>query len=102
VTGDRTTPTPIPAVAIKELIRGQLGFDGPEVTDAPDMGGFGGAAARASPRGRSRPSPLWAGSLDVMEALSAALFGEGSFPGRLPAAVPGMYPVGHAWGADSE
>jgi beta-N-acetylhexosaminidase len=37
-----------------------------------------------------------------MEALSAALFGKGSFPGRLPAAVPGMYPVGHAWGAESQ
>jgi beta-N-acetylhexosaminidase len=36
-----------------------------------------------------------------MEALAAALFGEGSFPGRLPAAVPGIYPVGHAWAGAS-
>jgi beta-N-acetylhexosaminidase len=36
-----------------------------------------------------------------MEALAAALFGDGSFPGRLPAAVPGIYPVGHAWAAES-
>ena len=44
VTGDRTTPTSISAVAIKDLIRGQLGFDGLVVTDALDMGAFGGAA----------------------------------------------------------
>jgi beta-N-acetylhexosaminidase len=30
-----------------------------------------------------------------MEALAAALFGEEPFLGRLPAAVPGLYPVGH-------
>ncbi|MGH8959583.1 MAG: glycoside hydrolase family 3 protein [Acidimicrobiia bacterium] len=45
VTGDRETPTSISEVAIKELIRGRLGFDGVIVTDALDMGGFGGAAA---------------------------------------------------------
>ncbi|HEY3428098.1 MAG TPA: glycoside hydrolase family 3 N-terminal domain-containing protein, partial [Acidimicrobiia bacterium] len=44
VTGDRTTPTSISPVAIKELIRSQLRFDGLVVTDALDMGGFGGAA----------------------------------------------------------
>ena len=44
VIGDRTTPTSISPVAIKELIRGRLGFDGLVVTDALDMGGFGRAA----------------------------------------------------------
>jgi beta-N-acetylhexosaminidase len=43
VIGDRTTPTSISEVAIKELIRGRLGFEGLIVTDALDMGGFGGA-----------------------------------------------------------
>ncbi|MGH8923769.1 MAG: hypothetical protein ACRDWA_03860 [Acidimicrobiia bacterium] len=36
-----------------------------------------------------------------MEALAAALFGEVSFPGRLPAAVPGLYPVGHGLAGSS-
>ena len=30
-----------------------------------------------------------------LEALAAALFGETGFPGRLPAPIPGLYPVGH-------
>jgi beta-N-acetylhexosaminidase len=30
-----------------------------------------------------------------LEALGAALFGRAGFPGRLPAAVPGLYPTGH-------
>jgi beta-N-acetylhexosaminidase len=30
-----------------------------------------------------------------LEALGAALFGGAGFPGRLPAAVPGLYPTGH-------
>jgi hypothetical protein len=30
-----------------------------------------------------------------MEALAAALFGDAPMVGRLPAAVPGLYPVGH-------
>ncbi len=29
------------------------------------------------------------------EAVAAALFGETGFPGRLPAPIPGLYPVGH-------
>jgi beta-N-acetylhexosaminidase len=44
VIGDRTTPTSISEVAIKELIRGRLGYEGVIVTDALDMGGFGSAA----------------------------------------------------------
>ena len=30
-----------------------------------------------------------------LEALADALFGMASFPGRLPVAIPGMYPIGH-------
>jgi beta-N-acetylhexosaminidase len=30
-----------------------------------------------------------------MTALAGALFGFGSFPGRLPAPIPGLYPTGH-------
>ncbi len=30
-----------------------------------------------------------------MTALAGALFGSGSFPGRLPAPIPGLYPTGH-------
>jgi beta-N-acetylhexosaminidase len=30
-----------------------------------------------------------------LEALGAALFGRAGFPGRLPAAVPGLHPTGH-------
>jgi beta-N-acetylhexosaminidase len=30
-----------------------------------------------------------------LEALGAALFGRAGFPGRLPAAIPGMHPTGH-------
>ena len=44
VIGDRTTPTSISEVAIQELVRRHLGFDGVIVTDALDMGGFGHAA----------------------------------------------------------
>ncbi|HEY7582539.1 MAG TPA: glycoside hydrolase family 3 N-terminal domain-containing protein [Acidimicrobiia bacterium] len=44
VIGDRTTPTSISEAAIKELIRGRLGFEGVIVTDALDMGGFGSAS----------------------------------------------------------
>ncbi|HJU50752.1 MAG TPA: glycoside hydrolase family 3 N-terminal domain-containing protein [Acidimicrobiia bacterium] len=44
VIGDRTTPTSISEVAIKELIRGLLGFEGVIITDALDMGGFGSAS----------------------------------------------------------
>ena len=44
VIGDRTTPTSISPVAIKEVIRGVLGFEGVIVTDALDMGGFGPAS----------------------------------------------------------
>jgi beta-N-acetylhexosaminidase len=34
-----------------------------------------------------------------LEALADALFGLAPFPGRLPVAIPGMYPIGH--GGDS-
>jgi beta-N-acetylhexosaminidase len=30
-----------------------------------------------------------------MNALSSALFGQSGFPGRLPAAIPDLYPTGH-------
>ena len=30
-----------------------------------------------------------------LDALASALFGLGSFPGRLPAPIPGLYPTGH-------
>jgi beta-N-acetylhexosaminidase len=30
-----------------------------------------------------------------LEALGAALFGKAGFPGRLPAAIPGLHPTGH-------
>jgi beta-N-acetylhexosaminidase len=30
-----------------------------------------------------------------LEALGAALFGRVGFPGRLPAAIPGLHPTGH-------
>ena len=30
-----------------------------------------------------------------LDALAAAVFGDAGFPGRLPAAVPGLYPTGH-------
>jgi beta-N-acetylhexosaminidase len=30
-----------------------------------------------------------------MKALAAALFGETGFPGRLPVAIPNLYPTGH-------
>ena len=53
VIGDRTTPTSISQVAIKELIRGLLGFEGVIVTDALDMGGF---------RAASTDLPLAAGA----------------------------------------
>ncbi len=33
-----------------------------------------------------------------LDALAAALFGDAGFPGRLPAAVPGLYPTGHRGG----
>lgn len=53
VIGDRTTPTSISEVAIKQLIRGLLGFEGVIVTDALDMGGF---------RSASTELPLAAGA----------------------------------------
>jgi beta-N-acetylhexosaminidase len=31
----------------------------------------------------------------ALEALAAALWGEGACPGRLPVGIPGLYPVGH-------
>ena len=31
----------------------------------------------------------------ALEALAAALWGEHACPGRLPVAIPGLYPVGH-------
>ena len=30
-----------------------------------------------------------------LEALGAGLFGRAGFPGRLPAAIPGLHPTGH-------
>jgi beta-N-acetylhexosaminidase len=43
IIGDRTTPTSLSSVVMNDLIRGRLGFSGVIVTDALDMGAFGGA-----------------------------------------------------------
>ena len=47
IVGDRTTPTSVSSTAIRGLIRKELGFAGVIVTDALDMGGFGGYPAEA-------------------------------------------------------
>ena len=47
ITGDRTTPTSLSPGVMDDLIRGRLGFPGLILTDALDMGGFGGADPNA-------------------------------------------------------
>ncbi len=37
----------------------------------------------------------YSGHEPSVRALADALFGRGDFPGRLPAAIPGLYPTGH-------
>ena len=51
-----------------------------------DLAAYPASRVHASSYGLLRPS---------LEALGAALFGRAGFPGRLPAAVPGLYPTGH-------
>jgi beta-N-acetylhexosaminidase len=51
-----------------------------------DLAAYPASRVHASSYGILQPS---------LEALGAALFGKSGFPGRLPAAVPGLYPTGH-------
>jgi len=51
-----------------------------------DLAAYPASRVHASSYGILHPS---------LEALGAALFGKTGFPGRLPAAVPGLYPTGH-------
>ena len=51
-----------------------------------DLAAYPASRVHASSYGILHPS---------LEALGAALFGKAGFPGRLPAAVPGLYPTGH-------
>lgn len=53
VTGERTLPTSVSRDAMEGVIRTHLGFSGPIVTDALDMGGFA---------GREPDAPLGAGA----------------------------------------
>lgn len=53
VTGSRDIPTSVSREVMDDLIRGRLGFEGLIVTDALDMGGFG---------GRDPDAPLGAGA----------------------------------------
>jgi beta-N-acetylhexosaminidase len=50
-----------------------------------DLAAYPASRVHASSYGLLRPS---------LEALGAALFGRAGFPGRLPAAIPGLYPTG--------
>jgi beta-N-acetylhexosaminidase len=51
-----------------------------------DLAAYPASRVHASSYGILHPS---------LEALGAALFGKAGFPGRLPAAVPGLFPTGH-------
>ena len=51
-----------------------------------DLAAYPASRVHASSYGLLRPS---------LEALGAALFGRAGFPGRLPAAIPGLHPTGH-------
>jgi beta-N-acetylhexosaminidase len=51
-----------------------------------DLAAYPSSRVHASSYGILQPS---------LEALGAALFGKAGFPGRLPAAVPGLHPTGH-------
>lgn len=53
VTGERNLPTSVSPKVMEDVIRGRLGFEGVIVTDALDMGGFG---------GREPDAPLGAGA----------------------------------------
>jgi beta-N-acetylhexosaminidase len=72
------------------LVAGLLELGVPVVTvalRAPfDLAGYPRAATYVCSYGVLEPS---------MEALAAALFGRIPFRGRLPAAIPGLYPTGH-------
>ena len=54
-----------------------------------DLAGYPEATTHVCTYGRQRPS---------MDALAAALFGRIPFRGRLPVAIPGLYPTGHRVG----
>ena len=75
------------------LVRAALGTGVPVVTVALrtpfDLAEYPGAATHACTYGRHRPS---------IDAIAAALFGRIPFPGRLPAAIPGLFPTGHGLG----
>jgi beta-N-acetylhexosaminidase len=51
-----------------------------------DLAAYPSSRVHVSAYGLLRPS---------LAALGAALFGSVGFPGRLPAAIPSMYPTGH-------
>jgi beta-N-acetylhexosaminidase len=44
ITGDRSLPTSASELVMRDLLRGELGFEGVIITDALDMGGFAGVA----------------------------------------------------------
>jgi beta-N-acetylhexosaminidase len=49
---------------------------------------------RAYPGARTHVC-TYSGHSPAMTALAQALFGEIGFAGRLPVAIPGLYPIGH-------
>ena len=73
-----------------ELVAGLLAAGPPVVTVALrtpfDLVAYPQSRVHVSSYGLLPPS---------LEALGAALFGRAGFPGRLPAAIPGLYPTGH-------
>ncbi|MEW5991395.1 MAG: glycoside hydrolase family 3 protein [Chloroflexota bacterium] len=75
------------------LVRAALGSDVPVLTVALrtpfDLADYPGAGTHLCTYGRHGPS---------LAALAAALFGRIRFRGRLPAAIPGLYPTGHGLG----
>lgn len=81
VTGDRTIPTSVSSEVMVNLVRGSLGFTGLVVTDALDMGGFGGrddlapldAGADLLLYGPAQTGALPARPADVSERLGAVL-----------------------------
>ena len=78
------------ALAQAQLVEALLSVGRPVVTVALrtpfDLAAYPASRVHASSYGLLQPS---------LEALGASLFGKAGFPGRLPAAVPGLYPTGH-------
>jgi beta-N-acetylhexosaminidase len=72
------------------LVEGLLEVGRPVITIALrtpfDLAAYPSSRVHASSYGILQPS---------LEALGAALFGRAGFPGRLPAAIPGLHPTGH-------